>query len=86
MSRVTVGCDANRCFPLFSQPARSGVNPSFFGPKTGLSGQFTHAPAAADAGYNHSANVQISHFVTKVLIPKRFCRSLSKRQLTNLET
>jgi len=44
------------------------------------------ASAAADAGWGLSANVQISHFVTKVLIRKQFCRVFSKRQLTNLET
>jgi hypothetical protein len=77
MRRVTVGCDANRCLALFSQRARF-CKPRFFAPKTGLSRQFTRAPAAAGAGYSLSANVQISHFVTKVLIRKRFRRSSAK--------
>lgn len=42
--------------------------------------------AASDARSRLSKYVQISDFVTKVLIRKRFRRLAFKRQLTNLET
>jgi len=44
------------------------------------------APTASDAGYILSDYVQISHFVTKVLIHKWFHPLRSIRELTNLET
>jgi hypothetical protein len=50
------------------------------------SGGMSVFSSAADAGYGLSDYVQISLFVTKVLIRKRFCRLASVRELTNLET
>ncbi|SPE32394.1 hypothetical protein SBA7_1210005 [Candidatus Sulfotelmatobacter sp. SbA7] len=49
-------------------------------------GRVTRAETAGDAGPRLLVYVQISDLVTKVLIRKRFCRSPSKRELTNLET
>jgi hypothetical protein len=43
-------------------------------------------PAHDDAGGSLSDYVQISDYVTKVLIRKRLRRMPSKRALTNLET
>ena len=43
-------------------------------------------PTADDAARRLSDYVQISHFVTKVLIRKRFSTIALPQQLTNLET
>jgi hypothetical protein len=42
-------------------------------------------PTATDAAHSLSVYVQISYFVTKVLIRKRFRRLLPEKELTNLE-
>jgi hypothetical protein len=49
----------------------SVLKPQFFRTFASLSGGFTGAPAAGDAGYSLLDYVQISDFVTKVLIRKR---------------
>jgi hypothetical protein len=61
---------------------RCDVSPDFRPSRYGLYG----AQAAADAVSGLRHYVQISDFVTKVLIYKRFRRSTRKRELTNLET
>jgi hypothetical protein len=51
-----------------------------------LFGRPVRAPAAGDAGHSLLDYVQISDFVTKVLIRKRLRQWLPKKELTNLET
>jgi hypothetical protein len=60
----------NAGFPAFWRPLPSSMQ----------------APAAGDAANVVSVYVQISDFVTKVLIRKRFQPLPSTRELTNLET
>jgi hypothetical protein len=99
--RVTVSCDVNHCLRRSilagGAPRVPARPPNCWAGETpvphrvhaslgGLSGRFTRAPAAGDAGYILSVYVQISDFVTKVLIRKRFRPSVPKRELTNLET
>ena len=81
MRHVTVGCDANR----YSRNEYGLINPRFSASWQALRDGL-RAPAAGDAGYSLSDYVQISDFVTKVLIRKRLCRWAPKRELTNLET
>ena len=61
---------------------RCDVTPDFRPSRYGLYG----AQAAADAVSGLCHYVQISDFVTKVLIRKRFRPLVPKRELTNLET
>ncbi len=59
MSRVTVGCDRK---------------PSFFSPRPGIAGAYADASSLEMPGTSFWIYVQISHFVTKVLIRKHFRR------------
>jgi hypothetical protein len=99
--RVTVGCDANhdlrRSILVGGEPGAPRPAAKLLRGETpvphrvhaslgGLSRRFRRAPAAGDAGYILSVYVQISDFVTKVLIRKRFRPLMPKREVTNLET
>jgi len=98
---VTLGCDAShglrRSILAGGEPSAPARPPKCQGRRNArptpcsrvlgrLSGRFTRGSAAWDSGYILSVYVQISDFVTKVLIRKRFRPLVPKRELTNLET
>jgi hypothetical protein len=71
MRRVTGQCDDK---------------PGFLGRVSSRSGNTLGITAAPDAGTYVWIHVQISHFVTKVLIPKKFRCFVPHLEVTNLET